>query len=72
VEERIELVLSGTGRSAAEDGGRRLVASSAELTELRYLASPSRVTFRELAEDLSYLDGLKLKYVGDSTLPHNH
>lgn len=44
-----------------------LAARSAELTEMRYLASPSRVTFPELAEDLGYLDGLKLKYVGDST-----
>lgn len=38
-----------------------LAARSDEIAEMRYLASPSRVTFPELAEDLGDLDGLKLK-----------
>lgn len=42
-------------------------AQSTEVTEIRYLASPSRVTFPELAEDLGYLPGLKLNAVGNAT-----
>jgi uncharacterized protein YbjT (DUF2867 family) len=44
-----------------------LTARSDEIAEMHYLASPGRVTFPELAEDLGYLEGLKLKSVGDST-----
>lgn len=44
-----------------------LAAGSIEVKEMRYLGSPNRVTFPELAEDLGYLGSLKLKSVGDAT-----
>jgi len=42
-------------------------AGSVEVAEMRYLASPNRVLFPELAEDLGYLGALSLKPVGDAT-----
>ncbi|TCB96841.1 ABC transporter substrate-binding protein [Micromonospora zingiberis] len=50
---------AGCGRSAA-------TASGQQVTELRYQGSVGAVTLPELAEDLGYLDGVKLKWIGNT------
>lgn len=60
-------LLAGGAAAAALQAAAPARANSIEVAEMRYLASPNRVTFPELAEDLGYLEGLKLKSVGDAT-----
>lgn len=53
------VVLAGCSKASA---GKRV--GDSEQTVLRYQAYPTLVGFPELAEDLGYLEGLKLEYVG--------
>ncbi|WP_113700995.1 ABC transporter substrate-binding protein [Nonomuraea lactucae] len=54
------LAACGQAQGSAAPGGP-------EVTELRYQGSVGAVTFPELAEDLGYLGGIKLKWVGNTT-----
>jgi ABC-type nitrate/sulfonate/bicarbonate transport system substrate-binding protein len=46
--------------------GAKSSAAGREVTELRYQGSVGQVTLPELAEDLGYLGGLKLKWIGNT------
>jgi ABC-type nitrate/sulfonate/bicarbonate transport system substrate-binding protein len=54
-------------RNADASKERRPLTETAELLELRYLASPGTVSPPELAEDLGYLAPVKLVYVSSTT-----
>ncbi|MFI6813967.1 ABC transporter substrate-binding protein [Nonomuraea sp. NPDC050328] len=47
--------------------GSAEATGNAEVTELRYQGSAGFVTFPELAQELGYLPGIKLTWVGDTT-----
>ncbi|MEU8247811.1 ABC transporter substrate-binding protein [Nonomuraea sp. NPDC048916] len=59
------LLLAATVACGSAEGSA--VAGGPEVTELRYQGSVGAVTFAELAEELGYLGGVKLKWVGDTT-----
>jgi len=56
---------SESGSQAASDA-HTADSSALELKELRYQGQNSEVMFSELAEDLGYLEPLKLKWVGNT------
>ncbi len=60
------LALTALAASAA-CGTAEAGPGGAETTELRYQGSVGAVTFAELAEDLGYLDGVRLRWIGNTT-----
>ncbi|MDR9794629.1 ABC transporter substrate-binding protein [Aeribacillus pallidus] len=54
-------------KTVAEKEGKAGGDGKYETLTLRYQGSPGQVTFPELAEDLGYLDPIKLEWVGNTT-----
>lgn len=61
----VSLVLSGCGGAAtARSAG---IDASAEVKTVRYQGSPNTVALLEVAEELGYLEDVKLEWVSNTT-----
>ena len=62
----VSLVVSGCGGPASAQSAAGNAAGTPEVKELRYEGWANSVTLPELAEDLGYLGGVKLNWVGNT------